>query len=339
MLAERFRDAGFATAGRVFDCLWLDPRFGFDRGFDDYRSVHWTLPQTARWSLDWMDEHSEQPFFFFLHTFEVHSDFRRLPYESPGARQNTVAQRFGVEGYGCRASHCASQMLMRINEGVVEPIPQEAQILRYLYDRGVEEVDRQLGMMFSELRRRGLFDDLLIVLTSDHGEAFLEHGKVLHGHTWEEVLRVPLIIKWPGGERAGERVEVPSGALDLAPTLLRAAGLPTDGLPGRDLRRLEVARPVFAGSNFDLVVDGRWKAVIDPRDGGRRLFDLLVDPAERRDLAAERPAEFERLAGLIRDRAERERRFARQLDAASDRRRELTEEERERLRALGYLGS
>jgi arylsulfatase len=338
LLAERFHDAGFATAGRVFDCLWLDPRFGFGRGFDDYRSVHWTLPQTARWTLDWIDEHRAQPFFFFLHTFEAHSDFRRLPYEGPGVRQNQVRQRFGVDGYGCRQGHCASVMLMKINAGEIAPIAREAEILRYLYDRGVDHLDFQLGVLFGELQRRGLFDNLLIVLTSDHGEAFLEHGRVLHGHSSEEVLRVPLMIKWPAGERAGERVEVASGSLDVAPTLLRAAGLPAEGLPGRDLRRLTAARPIFVGSNFEAVIDGRFKAVIDPRDGGRLLFDLAADPGELHNLAGERPAEMARLEALLRERAARERRRARQLDAASDRQREMSPEEIERLRALGYVG-
>lgn len=347
-LAERFREAGFATGGLVHDCVWLRPKFGFGRGFESYRAVDWGAEAMARAASGWMIDHRERPFFYFLHVFEPHSDYSILPYEGRGVTPETVHRRFGVDGYGCRSGACASTLLMRINDGSLAPLPGEDEILRFLYDRGVERVDRALGRLFDDLEAAGLADDLLIAVTSDHGEAFLEHGVVTHGWEWEEVLRVPLIVRWPGGERAGTVNEAPSGAEDLAATLLAAAGVPAEGLGGSDLRTRRRDRPVFAGSDDRVVIDGSIKAVFEL--GGRppRLYDLAADPGEQHDLAAERPGEVERLRGLLDARSAADRRRLARLTAEAGRRGdgphegggdrpELTDEERARLRALGYL--
>ncbi len=336
-LAERFRAQGFATAGLVFDCFWLDPRFGFGRGFDQYRSVHWTLGQSVRQTLNWVDEHRDRSFFYFLHTFEPHSDYRRLPYEGPGVRPLHVAQRFGLESYGCREGHCSSMLLQAINSGTVAALAGEEKILRYLYDRGVDTLDSQLAALFAGLAQRGLFDNMLIVLTSDHGESFYEHAQLLHGHPWQEEIRVPLLIKWPGGERAGEKVTVPSSALDVVPTLLEELGMDTTGLPGAHLLRRRSERPIFTGANFDAVIEGRWKAVLGRLEGERWLFDLTADPGEMHNLVDELPAEFSRLEEVIAKRKADEQHWAAQLVEAGERQQQMSEEERARLRALGYL--
>ncbi len=337
-LAERFQAQGFATAGLVFDCLWLDSRFGFGRGFDQYRSVEWTLPQSVRQTLNWVDDHRDKPFFYFLHTFEAHSDYRRMPYEGPGNRPARVADLFGLEDYGCREGYCSSALLGEINLGNVALLPGEEEVLRYLYDQGVAHLDQQLAVLFEGLAQRGLFDNMLIVLTSDHGESFEEHGQLLHGHPWQEELRVPLVIKWPGGVRAGETVAVPSSSLDLVPTLLRHFGMETTGLPGGDLLHLRADRPIFSGANFDAVIAGRWKAVWGRLEGERWLFDLETDPGEHHNLADERPEELQRLAEILQQRQADEKRWASQLGQGADGTQQLSEEERARLRALGYLG-
>lgn len=336
-LAERFRRGGFRTAGLVHDCVWLNPEFGFGRGFDEYRAVKWGAEPAVRETSGWMAEHRGEPFFYFLHLFDVHSDFAVLPYEGPGVRQSTVEERFGVEGYGCRWGACASSMLIRINDGG-EPIPEEGEILRFLYGRGVSRTDAALGALFDDLRRLGMWDDLTVAVTADHGEAFFEHGQVLHEGWWDEVTRVPLVIKWPRGAGAGTVRQGPSSSIDVAPTLLTAAGLSPGDLPGADLRRRRADRPVFSGTAWRTVVAGPLKAVF-PHRGPPQLYDLAGDPGEHRDLAAERPQEVTRLRRLLDAHHEREladfERLARGVEAGE---RALTDEERARLRALGYLG-
>lgn len=350
-LATRLRAAGYATAGMVHDCVWLNPKFGFHRGFDDYRSVKWETGQIARGAFNWMAAHSrathQRPFFFFLHTFEAHSDFHRLPYESAGMTVETVAERFGVEGYGCRQEACASGLLSALDQGRIDPLPGEAKILRHLYAAGVAETDANLGRLFDDLRQAGLWEDLLVVVTSDHGEMLLEHGETLHGQPFGQVIRVPLVVKWPRSAgrdgTAGRKVTSPTSSIDVAATLSAVAGARHEDLPGLDLRRPRAERPVFIGAAewWTVVAEG-WKGVLQ-RDGPDALFHLEEDPAELRDVADRHPDRVARLRALLQDfeawsEATRER-----LDAAAVGSEgaapevELSADERQRLRALGYL--
>lgn len=339
-LAERFRDAGFATAGIVHDCVWLDPKFGFDRGFDEYRSVKWGGDPIVRGAVNWMAAHRDRPFFFFLHTFDVHSDFARLPYEGPETTRATVAERFGAADYGCRLGHCSSGLLEQLGRRNLGRIENEREILRFLYGRGIAGVDAALGRLFADLERAGLYDDLLIVLTADHGESLLEEGRTLHGSWFEEVVRVPLIVKWPGGARAGRRTPGPSSALDVAPTLLAASGIPADAgeLPGEDLRLPARAdRPVVVAATWRALIEGRRKLVVEPGQAPK-LYDLDADPGESRDVAATDPAGVAALGTRLDTlRADGDRHFGR-LAASAAAAAKLTDEERARLRALGYLG-
>jgi len=342
LLAELLRAAGLATGGLVHDCAWLDPKWGFGRGFDSYRSLKWTSSQLARGAVNWMAEHRDEPFFYFLHLFNVHSDFHHLPYEAPGVTQASVEERFDEAGYGCREGACSSALLARIREGTIAPLPREGEILSHLYTAGVAEADGVLAGLRADLEDLGLWDDLLVVVTSDHGELLLEHGETLHGQHWDEVLRVPFYVKWPDGERAGWRVEVPTTALDLAPTVLAAAGLASDALPGADLHRPPPRRrPLLAeyGRTWQTVHLGPLKAVL-VRGGEDLLFDLAADPREARSLAARRPEDLERLRALAAAADRRDARLLRKLRAGSDGAApdaHLTEEEKERLRSLGYL--
>jgi arylsulfatase A-like enzyme len=214
----------------------------------------------------------------------------------------------------------------------------------------VEDVDGALGTLLEGLDTLGLWEDLLVVVTSDHGEFFFEHGEMLHGPFWEPGIRVPLFVKWPGGGDGGSVADVPSSALDLAPTLLAAAGVPAEGFPGRRLEERVEARtrrePLFVESDGWAVVirpghDGAtvWKLVHHLASGEVQLFDLAADPEELEDLAASHPDEARRLRELL----QRERQRAEATRAAAEAQADetpsstLTPEEERRLRSLGYL--
>lgn len=354
-LAERFAAAGYRTAGLVYDCEWLDPKWGFDRGFGEYRVMPWNAGTAVRSSVDWMVGHRDEPFFYFLHLFTPHSDRAVLPYEGEGVDRGTVEERFGVEDYGCRDGACASQLLHRLNEGLA-PLPGEEEILRHLYGEGVATTDAALGRLFRDLDAAGLFDRLLIVVTSDHGEAFFEHGLVLHSTLHREVLEVPLLVKWPAGsphaQRAGTRRDLPSSAIDVAPTLLAAAGIAAGSektrLPGTPLPERSAIVPIFAGTTSKSILTRRFHAIFRPGGDGvaeaAELYDLLDDPAERNDLAsAPSPEAAETLTRLRRrlvEHLEETRRTAAALGVAAGEPAaevELTPEERRRLEGLGYL--
>lgn len=338
-LAERFSAAGLRTAGLVYDTVWLDPKFGFDRGFDEYRVKPWNADQAVRFTTSWIARHRREPFFYFLHVFTPHSDKEILPYEATGVTRETVAERFALAGYGCRRRHCASRLLLAINAGRVAPLPVEEEVLRFLYARGVETVDRALARLFADLEEQGLLDRMLVVVTSDHGEAFFEHGRLLHSTHHEEILRVPLLVRWPGGERAGEVRTTPTAAIDLAPTLLRGAGLETGGLPGIPLQdppeRGARRRELFAGTVTKAVMVGPWKALFSMTEAPPELYRLDRDPGETRNLAAEHPQVLAELRERVSDhvKAAQSLTGARGVSEIPS----LTSEERRRLKALGYV--
>lgn len=339
LVSELLRDEGFLTHALTFDHAWLAPKWGFSRGFEAYDMKPWQVGPLVRRLHNWLARHRDRDLFVFFHTFEPHSDFRRLPYEGPGATTERVARRFGLESYGCREGSCASSLVTALGSGKLEALPREGAALHFLYDRGVEETDLWMGRLVEGLRELGLYEPSALLVTSDHGEAFLEGpGRAGHGHNWDTVLRVPMLVKWPAGERAGTRTEAPSGALDLAPTILAGAGLELPELELRGLRldRLaaseRVRRPIFSGTKRMVVWHDGFK--LSGTQLELRLHDLDADPDELVDLGPERPELVLELGELVLRRLA----LAASVRRGGATRSELTDEERARLQALGYLG-
>jgi hypothetical protein len=333
-LAERIAATGAATGAFMQIAPFFAEKFGLDQGFGTYRLSSWSLAQELRMAAEWASAHRESPSFLFVHTYAAHSDFGVLPYEASGVTRSTIAEKFGVRDYGCVGTDCASRRLLGVNYAKAAPFPREAEITRYLYDRGVETLDRELGVFFEDLRRGGLWDETLILVTADHGESFGEHGYYLHTTPHEEVLRVPLIVKWPRSARPGQATERPSTSLDLAPTLLAHFGLTAGDLPGHDLAK-SPATPSTAMVSKEAVRIGDLKLLLATAEFPRALYDLALDPGETTNLLPGREADAARL--------ERARNLA--IAAARKRARvqgaeepqPFTAEELEQLRSLGYL--
>jgi arylsulfatase A-like enzyme len=336
-LAGRFRAGGIATAALVYDCGWLSRKWGFGKGFDDYRLTQWRAGRQAVAAADWVLRHREEPFFFFVHTFEPHSDSKVLPYEAPGVSRRTIAEEFGVNDFGRRHGRRASQFLIALDRGKIPRQPGDVEILRATYDAGVRYLDQSLGVLFDALKKSGVWDQLLIVVTSDHGEEFDEHGGFDHGSLYEEIIAVPLMIKWPHSENAGLTSDALGSSVDLAPTLLRFSGLPTTDLPGADLRTRTNEEPVFSGTTERAVIAGNLKASFDG-SGALRMFDLEADPGELRDLLVSDPGLADELAVLLREqRLQAQELYIRRGSQNENPDVNLSEEERERLKAFGYL--
>jgi len=337
-LAERFRKAGFSTSGLVFDCGWLSPRWGFAKGFDSYQVNRWRSGRQARATANWVIEHREKPFFFFLHTFEPHSDLFVLPYEAPGVNQRTIAEKFGVNDFGCRQDLCSSEFLQGLVGGDVPIEPEDVEILGDTYGAGVRYLDESLGNLFGALKRSGVWDQMLVVVTSDHGEEFLEHGSLSHTTLYDEIVRVPLLIKWPGGDRGGVVNRAPCSAVDLAPTLLEFAGLPLVDLPGIPLHQRDAHTPVFVGTLDQAVVVDGYKAIFDDAAGPGRLFHLVDDAGELVNLAASDPVRLRTLEELVHARKEEALALYRKIGSGAESGKVvLSPRERERLEAFGYL--
>jgi arylsulfatase A-like enzyme len=337
-LAGRFRDRGLSTAALVFDCGWLSPQWGFSKGFDSYRVSPWRATRQALWVARWILDHRSEPFFFFFHTFEPHSDMHVLPYEAPGVNRSTIALRFGVEDFGCRQGRCASGLLEGLNTGLVTREPQDAAILRDTYGAGVRYLDTALGTLFDILRESEMWQHLLVVVTSDHGEEFSEHGGFSHRSVYDEIVRVPLLVKWPHGARAGLTQDVVCSSVDLAPTLLEFAGCPTEGLQGSHIHRRDPESPIFSGTLDRAVLSNGYKAIFSYRSEDVRLFNLEDDPEELTNLAEALPDRVKDLKEILLARDERDLALWREIGSVRPPGEvELSEGERERLKAFGYL--
>ena len=207
------------------------------------------------------------------------------------------------------------------------------------YDGEVTYADAELGRLLRAVAGLGREHPTLTVVLGDHGESLGEHGERAHGMLlYEGALRIPLVIEGPGVPIAEHRE--PVSLVDVAPTLLKLAGLPApDGMQGRDLfgpragtleTYAETTYPQVAGwSPLAALVEERWK-IIAPDDGGEELYDLAADAPERDNEASRRPATVQ--GGLSRISALRG-------SASSASTVTPGAEAQERLRALGYVGT
>ena len=338
-LAEVLSEAGYFNAAFVASSPdgWVGGLRGFADGFHRYdhppherrRTLGTSLlrilerlagpisPGSAedirRTATEFLAERRSGPFFVFLHLYDVHSDFDKLPDEAPADRLKLFpSARSGFNGCD-ETGLCASNFLsVRGRDDVTTEMLSD--IVAH-YDANLRYLDDELGEFFRTLRSLGYYDESLIIVTADHGEEFLEHGRFLHYQTYREVLEIPLIIKFPHQRDAGTRVPYPASSVDLMPTVLDVAELEYSGLmQGESLTprlRLhgEPGREIFfsntqQGGDFSTThigIQAAGKKLIVPmqkrpsdEDVGAmsELYDLESDAQEMNNLArSEIPAE------------------------------------------------
>ncbi|MEN8160010.1 MAG: sulfatase [Myxococcota bacterium] len=353
-LAESLAEHGYQTFA-VVNSLSFGRRFAVLQGFGPEavtyipeiletgggRLIVNSAPRIVEKAYERLDARDAQrPFFLFLHFYDAHSDY--TPQRSYRTRL--------VGDYDGEVTGSTDQLL-RIQEAGKTLSDADVRFLRELYDAEIRELDDVLAGFFASLEARGRLQDTLIVLTSDHGEEFQEHGGLLHGDTqYQEVLAVPLILRGPGIPR-GRVVTEPVSLVDVVPTVLAVLGVPGAGaFDGIDLspswadspeplpRRLlfsdasHLVGKGHGGRGYPrrMVRDGDEKLCTDRSTGDAELYDLSRDPGETDDLARRRP---ERVAELLAALAEH---VSGRVDAeANDQ--PLSEQERSLLRSLGYV--
>jgi len=312
LLPQILHERGYATGG-VVSSFVLRAETGMDRGFDFYDSK---MPEAApdqpigqierrgEVSLaiaeQWMERLTSPRFFLFFHLYEPHK-----PY-APPARFSEYAP----------------------------------------YDGEIAWSDEIVGHLFDWLKTRGWYDGATIVFFSDHGEGLGDHGEQEHGlFVYDSTIRVPLVIKLPGQAHAGRRIATPAQEIDLVPTVLDWVGVPrAAGLRGRSLRgllegdRQDLRDPGFYAealygryhygwSDLYALTDARYRFIKAPRP---ELYDLEHDPAEARNMAADRPQT------AVAMRAALDRILS---GAAIHKPGAVSREDLERLQALGYVGT
>lgn len=383
-LAERFRAAGYRT-GAVVSNVLLSRQWGFAQGFDFYDVVaespfgdagRMLAPRalqrlgrgepadgTARTAARWLRRHAGSPFFLWVHFIDPHFPYEALPRlarkfdRGDAAPYEELLARYarGEIGRGELAvgQRLAPEVLARGTDR---------------YDAEIAFADEGLGVLLDALEALGVAGNTLVVVTADHGESLGEHG-VNFAHTfttYESLMRVPLVVAGAGVVGGGRRVSGQASLVDVAPTLLAAAGIGGGAaLRGRDLgagwrgdpdgEANHVAygenAPLLPGHpSHDLIasfagmhrtgMEGKWRMVrewpwklihIPGRpEGEDLLFQLESDPGEEEDLAALKPDELNGMRARLREFLEEE--------AAQERATvpEVDEKTAERLRSLGY---
>lgn len=334
-LAEQLRDAGWETRAIVQTPV-LGRRTGVDRGFESYEVLDFSLASfdralaLARAAFDG----ASAPRFVYVHVAPPH-----MPYQPPAPFRG----RFSDDSAALAHVDGSIESARAVHRARLSPDHPDVVRLRALYDEHIAFVDARLGELLSALRAQVAGRPLLVVWTSDHGEAFMEHGEQGHNSSvYEEMLHVPLALSAPG---LRARVEsAPVSLLDLAPTLLELCNAPA--LPrarGTSLAPLlrgqpfEAERALLASSrHYDgkperwqvAARSGRFKLHAWPALGRVELRDLEADPSEREDCSAAHPE--------VRARLLREVEGLKAAFVASSERRELSESELRTLRELGY---
>jgi len=398
-LASMLAEEGFQTAA-VVNSTWLTQlKYRVTRDFEKYLFIE-EMPERRApntWVTDqgmkWLREAGGEPLFLFMHYYDVHSDYASEPAyeklfvgpydgEADGTSWQLTASSLEDEYVEkcqknfdpkvCRFGQLDAPNLVDENLVRLEFDEEDVAHVVDLYDAGIRQMDTELSRFFGLLRTEGFLDEALLIVTSDHGEEFMEHGRLEHFlPTYQELLHVPLIFRGPGVPK-GVRVASPVSLIDLTPTVLRMVRAKGSyELDGRDLAPLwwEAAsdspeslaeraseafesRPLFAeaagGVTYDMMLDaglfpvyrsvrqGRYKLVLESKPNLERhsLYDLERDPLEQVDVAAEHPdVATDLLDRLKRRHAE----GATGEETGSENRVELDEQELERLRALGYV--
>jgi arylsulfatase A-like enzyme len=358
-LADLLRQEGFAcsafTGGGFVNSV-----YGFSKGFDSYGQSSRGIRQkdSAEWIcasvLDWIDDHRDRDFFLFIHTYQPHNPFSSPPpfnsfFLDEDDRWDEIDMLEYVGG----------------KKGIFKKLPdRERRNIVNLYDGEIRYTDAKLiGPLMERLKELGIYDTSLIILTSDHGEEFYDHNGWEHGHTlYDELLKVPLIIKLPESQFAKTRISTIVRLIDVMPTILDEQGISVSGLDldGKSLvpvlRGKEVADRRFVAYKADNILDShvpqklsvneeRNKLILNrsftaqqldffafppPEPVPVELYDLSESPAEKKNIVDEKPRIASRLVQLINDL------YAKIKEGKSEKA-DIDKELLEQLRALGYL--
>ncbi len=387
-IAEVYRGAGYATVS-YSSVLFTGKFTNLQQGFEElHESTSVNDPQynakTARAYVDraseWLGRHTDTPFFMFLHVFDPHDPFEpRAPYDRIWADPSKKEQHVGnlnkirkvIENPLLRAFGMPNKA--EIEKAGVDPHEFVAHDKDW-YDGSIRGMDSEVGRLIERLRRLGLEDKVQIAFISDHGEEFIEHGRMFHGQTvYGELTGVPLMLYRPGVIPPGLAIRETVSSIDLMPTLLDLSGLPAPKraqgqslvpliAAARDAKGGPAAQaaqalgwkprpavtekakskdaggpPPYETESYG-IVDGGWKLVHNVhRPAGAPEFELYNhtdDPLNMKNVADQNKDKVEKLRAKL---AEWRKSVEQGQLPKGDAAEGLTPQERERLRSLGYV--
>ena len=340
-IAERLRPMGFTTLG-IVKSYHLAAEFGFAQGFDIYLGRDEIHSDEER-----VTEYLERVgsvrarggrSFSYVHLNACHNPFEGRDRDPEYMKQNEfpydeeARRRAGLD-------FDTADIGRLINKGKLALTPEDSRFARLIYEAKLRGVGKRLvGPLVEGLRASGLYDDTLLIVTADHGEELYDHQGWGHGHAlWEEIVHVPLIVKFPRGRRPMELtgpIAHLTQAVDLLPSIVRfAGGAVPQQLPGTDIFSGGSRGWSVSETRHDwALTEGPWK-YMDGR-AGVRLYRLDEDPAEQRNLASEHPEQVADMKAKVEALFTQ---YAGQTHAGREFDTTLDPKKEEVLRSLGYL--
>jgi len=385
-LAEAYREAGYATlslSSILFTGRFTNLHQGFEELHEDGSLPDRNSSKTSREYVDrvlpWLEAHREVPFFVFLHVADPHDPYR--PYAPYDTLWADASKRESHERDAKHVKTFIADPLLRefgmpswaeLAKARLDPKGYVAQD-RDWYDGSIRAMDAEIGRLVERLESLGLRDRTLVVFTSDHGEEFLDHGRMFHGQSvYGELTNMSLIFWGPGSVPAAVSVNRTVQTIDVMPTLLQISALPVpreaqgqslvplfpwSSAANGTLRADSVSgwsdRPAFS-EKATIVDQGGppprqtqsvaivWRGfklihnlIRPPGDPEFELYDHRNDPLDQTDISAEHPDVVQGLAREIK--AWTEKAEAARLKSDADSGRAMSQDELERLRSLGYI--
>jgi choline-sulfatase len=342
-LAEILQEAGYYTIG-ISANAGVKEYFNFDQGFT-YFKYH---PKQDDGSSAVLNGYAfselgkkRTPFFLYVHTMDAHR-----PYQ--------IAEEFMPDFSKLPSGKKRMVSVTREKREDMSALVDLDQVIA-LYDAAISQNDKSFGDLIQEMKKLGLYENTLIILMSDHGDEFYDHGGFAHGSTlYQEVLRQLLVIKLPEQLLAGKQIHENVQEIDILPTLLDLIGKPIPAFAlGKSLKNLlfnpeMVELPlhdaIFAETKEDLIfksmIDGNWKIIhkdkdwtVDPRE--YEIYDLQSDPFEQKNLIYRNPVATHYLTKKLVRWVQGQKLLAHLSKKGLEK--ELTEKEIEELKALGYI--
>ena len=303
-LAEMLDGKGFATGAVIANSVIYDKDSNFQQGFAVFAGLHGLEGERSKLvdtrlvvdrALEFIDSRRGLPTFLYVHTMDPHVPYAPPPPFDTRFDPKPLPDHPGVDP----------------RTDFKEPLDRERLIAQY--DGDIAYGDQQFGRFIDEIKKRGIYDDALIFFVGDHGEEFQDHGGWLHGRSvFDELIHVPMIVKFAGKQGAGSRIPQMVALSDVLPTILEACGMPVPDPPaiiGRPLQGVafsnapeqtvvsEISHRGFVSSGIR-TGEAKYVRRFSPQ-ADELYFDLVKDPKELTNLMAQNPAGARRLRSAV----------------------------------------
>jgi arylsulfatase A-like enzyme len=299
-LAQVLKENGYATAGFTGDA-GVEGRFGYSQGFDVYydKTAFGGFGLVFPKALQWLKKHRGERFFLFIQGYDVHGRYKH---------EKNFKSIFGNPDYTGRYRGTPAEYWRLRNDSLEnKPLALAEEDVRFWkdwYDGKIYEADKKLGLFLEDIRGLGLYDNTVIVVSSASGNEFYEHRRFDHGYSlYDELIRVPLIVKIPGIE--GKVVSEQVRTIDIMPTVLDMLDVSGGGIAEKQMQGVSLVPLIHGGSlkldafsetdyllysfKRSLRTSDGWKFIYSLESEERELYNLTIDPLETRNLAETEP--------------------------------------------------